>query len=80
MSATMNCARGVDLMMDYLEGVLPAGLRASIDAHLAVCPRCVAFAQSYQAGPRMLRDVTRVEAPRGLEERLRALVRRSPGA
>jgi anti-sigma factor RsiW len=76
MSATLNCARGVDLLMDYLEGVLPTALSTSIDAHLAICPRCVAFAQSYQAGPRILRDVTRVEAPGGLEERLRRLARR----
>jgi anti-sigma factor RsiW len=76
MSATVNCARGVDLLMDYLEGVLPASLSTSIDAHLAICPRCVAFARSYQAGPRIVRDVTRVEVPRGLEERLRALADR----
>ena len=76
MSATFTCVRGVELLMDYLEGVLPPDLRAQIDLHLAGCPRCVAFAQSYQAAPRILRDLTRVPPPSGLEERLRALVRR----
>ena len=78
MSAPLTCARGVDLLMDYLENVLPDEVRAQIDAHLAACPRCVAFARSYQAGPRILRDLTRVAAPGRLEERLRALARRGP--
>ena len=78
MNVTVTCARGVDLLMDYLEDVLPAGVRVSIDAHLAICPRCVAFVHSYQAGPRILRDLTRVEPPSRLEEKLRALARRGP--
>lgn len=75
MSVPVTCARGVDLLMDYLEGVLPPEVRTSIDAHLEICPRCVAFVHSYQAGPRILRDVTRVAPPSGLAETLRALRR-----
>lgn len=78
MTGPFTCARGVELLMDYLEGLLPPDLRAQIDAHLAGCPRCVAFAQSYQVGPRILRDLTRVPVPGRLEERLRALARRGP--
>jgi anti-sigma factor RsiW len=52
------CASGVDLLMDYLEGTLPAEVRSQIESHVAGCPRCVAFLASYQETPRILRQAT----------------------
>ena len=54
----LACASGVDLLMEYLEGTLPAELRAQIESHVAGCPRCVAFLASYQETPRILRQAT----------------------
>jgi anti-sigma factor RsiW len=36
----VDCQDFVELVTDYLEGVLPAGLRARIDDHLVDCPGC----------------------------------------
>jgi len=69
------CASGVDLLMEYLEGVLPADLRSAVDAHLAGCPRCVAFIASYRATPRILREATATALPADLEASLRAFLR-----
>ena len=46
------CSSGVALLMDFLEGVLPAEMNAALDAHVAGCARCTAFVASYQATPR----------------------------
>ena len=34
------CREAVELVTDYLEGVLPPRERARFEAHLAVCPHC----------------------------------------
>ena len=69
------CASGVELLMDYLDGVLPEAVRAAVDEHVAGCPRCTAFVESYRATPRILRDATAAALPTDLEESLKAFLR-----
>jgi anti-sigma factor RsiW len=69
------CISGVELLMDYLEGVLPADLHAALDAHVAGCPRCAAFVESYRATPRIMRDATAMTLPADIEASLRAFLR-----
>ena len=57
------CASGVELLMDYLEGVLPAATVAALDGHVAGCDRCQAFIASYLAAPRIVRDSTALPLP-----------------
>ena len=52
------CASGVELLMDYLEGVLPPEVSAALEAHVAGCERCAAFVASYRETPRILRTAT----------------------
>ena len=68
------CAFGVERLMDYLDDVLPAELRAALDDHVAGCPRCAAFVKSYVATPRILRDVTAPPLPADLEASLKAFL------
>jgi anti-sigma factor RsiW len=37
------CQQAVELVTDYLEGVLPARDRARFEAHLAACPHCTEY-------------------------------------
>ncbi len=69
------CASGVELLMDYLEGVLPADVKAALEAHVAACERCTAFVASYQATPRILRDATTLALPADIEASLKAFLR-----
>ena len=73
------CTSGVDLLMDYLEGMLPAELRSALEAHVAGCPRCVAFIASYRETPRILREATTTALPADLQASLRAFLRAQRG-
>jgi anti-sigma factor RsiW len=69
------CVSGVDLLMDYLEGLLSADVRAALDEHVAGCPRCAAFVASYLETSRILREATAVPLPADVEASLRAFLR-----
>jgi anti-sigma factor RsiW len=69
------CMSGVELLMDYLEGVLPPEVTAALDEHVARCSRCVAFVDSYRKTPRILRDATAAPLPEHVEASLRAFLR-----
>lgn len=69
------CASGVELLMDYLEGALPADLSGTLEAHVTGCPRCTAFVASYRETPRILREATAATLPAELEQSLRAFLR-----
>lgn len=71
MRARLACADGVDLLMDYLEDLLPGDARAGLDAHLVDCPRCVAFVKSYRETSRILRAATSAPMPAAAQESLR---------
>ena len=36
----LPCAVFVEMITDYLDGAIPADLRARVEAHLAICPGC----------------------------------------
>jgi anti-sigma factor RsiW len=75
----MTCAAGVDLLMDYFEGVLSADVHAALEAHTAGCPRCVAFIASYRETPRIMRDATSFELATGQQTSLLAFLRARRG-
>jgi anti-sigma factor RsiW len=74
------CASGVELLMDYLDGMLSPDVSRALDEHVAGCPRCAAFVESYRATPRILRDATAAALPADLEEKLKAFLRDRTGA
>ena len=73
------CASGVDLLMEYLEGVLPAAVSAALEAHVAGCPRCSAFVESYRATPGILREAVAATLPPDVEASLKAFLRARTG-
>ena len=79
MTSDVVCASGVELLMDYLEGVLSSDMRADLEAHVAGCPRCTAFVASYRETPRILREASAVTLPPDLEESLLSFLRSRRG-
>lgn len=43
------CRQAVELVTDYLEGVLPERDRSRFEAHLARCPNCTAYLEQMRA-------------------------------
>ena len=71
----ISCQTGVELLMDYLEGVVPGEMRATLESHVAGCPKCAAFIASYLATPRILREATAAATPPELQQSLLAFLR-----
>jgi anti-sigma factor RsiW len=67
----VTCVSGVELLMDYLEGVLAPEVRAALDEHVAGCERCAAFVVSYCETPRILREATASTLPPDIEASLK---------
>jgi anti-sigma factor RsiW len=44
----MNCREFTEFLHEYLFGNLPAGELAEFERHLAECPWCVAYLDSYK--------------------------------
>jgi len=75
----LTCAQGVELLIDYLEGTLSPELCAAVDAHVAGCPRCVAFIEAYRDAPRLMRAATAQTLPADLQQSLMAVLRKARG-
>ena len=69
----MTCREAIDFLMGYVDGELAPDVRAEFDRHLAICPSCVAYVQTYQETVRLgkaaIADEGR-EAPAELPEEL----------
>jgi anti-sigma factor RsiW len=66
----MNCRTTVDLLAAYVDAALSPEEEQALRAHLADCPRCVEFLESYRATGRIFRDATDDEIPADVEARL----------
>ena len=49
----MNCRKFIEFLMEYLNGELSPAEHAEFEAHLAECPWCVAYMQTYQEAIRL---------------------------
>jgi len=49
----VTCRTFIGFLMEYLNGELSAEEHAEFEAHLAECPWCVAYLQTYQEAIRM---------------------------
>jgi len=49
----LPCTEIIGFLADYLDGELAADRRSEFDRHLAVCPSCVAYLETYKETIRM---------------------------
>ncbi len=66
----ISCSQVVDYCLDYLGGALSSEDRENFDDHLAYCPECVKFFDTYKKTPEVSREALSLEMP----ERVRAEV------
>jgi anti-sigma factor RsiW len=54
----LSCQELVELVTDYLEGVLPAAERERFDAHLAICKGCRRYVEQMRVTLRVTGELT----------------------
>ena len=70
-NADLPCAKLVELVTDYLEGVLAAPDRARFEEHLTVCEGCVAYLEQIRATILLARRLRLDDFSPALQEELR---------
>jgi anti-sigma factor RsiW len=74
----LTCREIADFLMAYDDGELSEEVRRAFDAHLAVCPDCVAYLASYRAtvalGRRAFADLAAAAAEEVPEELIEAVL------
>ena len=53
----MNCREFVDFLMEYLDGNLAPGEKEVFEQHLADCPPCVVYVDTYRETVRLGADL-----------------------
>jgi anti-sigma factor RsiW len=59
----LTCREFVEFLDAYLAGQLPPDVRARFDQHLAACPSCIVYTQTYRATIRLARQTFESDAP-----------------
>ncbi len=49
----LTCREIIDFLMEYIDRTLPDEQRREFERHLAVCPSCVNYLESYQSAVRL---------------------------
>lgn len=71
----LRCRDIGDLLHDYLEGGLEPALRRQLETHLADCPGCLAFLNTYRRTVSVARDLRCEDIPPELQRKLRSFIR-----
>jgi anti-sigma factor RsiW len=71
----LTCEGAIALLSDYLEAVLTAEALAELERHLAACPPCVAYLNTFRRTREVATAAGRVEMPEEMKVRLREVLR-----
>jgi anti-sigma factor RsiW len=71
----LRCRDIGDLLHDYLEGGLEPALLRQLEEHLADCPGCLAFLNTYRHTVSVTRDLRCADIPPELRGKLRSFIR-----
>ena len=67
----MICRDAIDVLADYLDGMMPRDLAAELERHLADCAPCRAYLATYRTTRELAAAAGRAEMPEEMQERLR---------
>ena len=76
----LTCRQVVAVLMDYVDGALPASTARGAEDHLATCKPCRDFAAAYRATPRIVRRATEPRTTTAAMRRLCQSALRRPRA
>lgn len=73
----LRCRDLGNLLHDYLEGGLEPALRRQLDEHLADCPGCLGFLNTYRHTVSVAHDLRCEDIPPELQRKLRSFIRKN---
>lgn len=71
----MYCQDCVELLADYLDGVLTSEQKAALEDHLSYCPPCITFVRTYRATTKVARKHLAQSMPEEMGVRLHAFLK-----
>ena len=71
----ISCQQLIEFCLDYLEGALPEHEQVGFRRHLARCPDCVTFFETYQKTPELSREALATQIPASVRESVRSFLR-----
>lgn len=80
MEPFLTCQQMSDFLGEYFDCTLPKEQRSEFERHLAVCPPCIHYLESYKRTVALARQSTATAAPMPPEELIQAILaaRRRP--
>jgi anti-sigma factor RsiW len=75
-SDELECRECMDLLADYVDGLLPRHKAELLEWHIDGCPPCVAFVNTYKGTVDAARRLRQTTLPPELRERLIAFLKR----
>jgi anti-sigma factor RsiW len=70
----ISCHQLVEFCLDYIEGALPTDDQVGFRRHLAQCPDCVTFFETYRKTPELSREALSAEIPPSVRESVRSFL------
>lgn len=68
---SMNCREAIDVIADFLDEALSRDALDALESHFSDCPPCRAYLRTYRSTRGLVTEVTKVEMPPEMRERLR---------
>lgn len=75
MNTMLECRDIGKLLYDYVDGSLEPALRRELEQHLADCPGCLAFINTYRQTIKLSKELPPGEIPPELKLKLRSFIK-----
>jgi anti-sigma factor RsiW len=72
--AVISCHQLIEFCLDYIDGALPDAEQVGFRRHLAQCPDCVTFFETYQKTPEISREALSTKIPASVRESVRTFL------
>jgi len=71
----LTCQEQVELLADYLDGILHHETASALERHMEGCPECLTFMKTYKATSAWVREIACEEMPEELKTRLASFLK-----
>jgi anti-sigma factor RsiW len=77
--AVISCHQLIEFCFDYVDGALPDDEQLKFRRHLAQCPDCVTFFETYRKTPELSRQALAAQIPPSVKDSVRSYLQARRG-